>query len=60
MNAKQLEFDFDEKPEPTKIIEPIYQGYFPTGSTVNTNYFRITSLTYTFTATSGSYTIRYI
>ena len=63
MNAKQLEFNFDDKPEPNKIIEPIFQVYYPNGSTgtVSTNSFYLTSnLIYETTTTSGSSTFRYI
>ena len=63
MNAKQLEFNFDDKPEPNKIIEPIFQVYYPkgsTGGTVNTNSFYLTNITYTTTTNSGSSTFRYI
>jgi len=60
MNTKQLEFNFDDKPEPNKIID-FYQAYYPTSTTDNTannNYFRITS--YAATVTFGSATVRYI
>lgn len=60
MNAKQLEFNFDDKPEPNKIIEPIFQVYYPKGSTVSANSFYLTNITYTTTTTSGSSTFRYI